>query len=271
MSRKLRSRYGLSKDPFSKDVPVEELFASPALEGAHGRLKAALGARSCAVLTGEPGTGKTFLWRGLEAKLPQSGVRVTYVHNSTVNLRDFYRQLSTLLGLEPKATPSALFREIRSHIEETAAQRVHPVLVIDEAHLAPVEVLGHLHILLNFQRDSKPLLSVVLIGLPLLRERLLRNALSSLAARLPMRVHLEPMAPDKVGEYLRHRMQRAGCSEDVFAEDGALMIAEATGGVMRKVNVVAEHALQLACEGRSKLVDASVVQQAVKLCAEALV
>lgn len=271
MSRKLRTRYGLTKDPFTKDVPVEELFVQPGLEAAQGRLKAAIHGRSSAVLTGESGTGKTFVWRALEAKLPSSRVRVTYVHNSTVNLRDFYRQLSSLLGLEPKATPSALFREIRTHVEEAAEQSVHPVLVVDEAHLAPVDVLGHLHILLNFQRDSKPLMSIVLIGLPALRDRLTRNALASLAGRLPMRVHLEPMAPEKIGDYLRHRLKAAGCSEEVFAEDGVLLIAEATGGVMRKIDVLADHALELACDSKSKLVDASAVQQAIKVCAEALV
>lgn len=272
MSRRVRTRYGLAKDPFTKDVPESELFSSPAIEAVVARLKAAIHGRSSAVLTGESGTGKTFVERALEAKLTPGKVRVTYVHNSTVNLRDFYRQLSAALGLEPKATPSALFRAIRSHIEEVSAQSVHPVLVIDEAHMAQVEVLAHLHILLNFNRDSKPLLSLLLIGLPGLRDRLTRNALASLAARLPVRAHLEPMPPDKVGEYLRHRMKAAGSQEDVFAEDGVLVAAEATGGVMRKLDVLGQTALELASEaGKSKLVDASVMQQAVKVCGEAIV
>lgn len=271
MSRKVRTRYSLTKDPFTKDVPVDELFVHPGTELALARLKATVAGRSSAVLTGEPGTGKTFVLRALESKLPAGRVRVTYVHNSTVNLRDFYRQLSSMLGLEPKATPSALFREIRNHIEEIASQNVHPVLVLDEAHMAPVEVLGHLHILLNFHRDSKPLLSLILIGLPLLRDRLARATLSSLAARLPMRVNLDPIAPEKVGDYLRHRMKAAGCSEEVFAEDATLLLAEATGGVMRKLDVLAATALEAASETKNKLVDASVAQEAIKACAEALV
>jgi type II secretory pathway predicted ATPase ExeA len=196
---------------------------------------------------------------------------VTYVHNSTVNLRDFYRQLSQVLGLEPRATPSALFRSIRSQVEEISAQKVHPILVIDEAHLTPVQVLEHLHILLNFDRDSKPLLSLVLVGLPGLRDRLARNVLASLAARLPVRAHLDPLDPEQTGAYLRHRLETAGCVEEVFAEDAVLLIAEATGGVMRRIDVLASNALEVACGGRSRLVDASTVQEAVKLCAEALV
>jgi type II secretory pathway predicted ATPase ExeA len=269
--RKLRSRYGLTKTPFTKEVPTDELYEHPGVERAIAQIKAALAGRSSCVLTGEAGTGKTFGWRAVEASLPSGTSRVTYIHNSTVNLRDFYRQLGSALGLEAKATPSALFRTITSHVEEIAAQKIRPVIVIDEAHLLPLPVLGHLHILLNYQRDSRSLLSLVLLGLPGLRDRLRRNALSSLGARLPMRIHLEPLTVEQVGEYLRHRMSMAGCSQEVFAEDAVLLVAEATGGVMRKIDVLASRTLDVACEGKSKLVDASVVGTAAELCAEALV
>lgn len=270
MPRKLLSRFGLLKHPFSKDVPTEELFESKPAEEVLTRLVRTVTWKSSGTLTGEPGTGKTFAYRALESRLPPGRFKLCYIHNSTVKLRDFYRQLSQHLGLEPKATPSALFREIRGHIEEIAAQKQHVVLALDEAHIMPVEVLQHLHILLNFQRDSKPLLSILLMGLPNLRDLLMRNALASLATRLPTRTHLEPLERSQVALYLRHRMRTAGCAEEIFAEDAVLLIAEATCGSMRKIDILAMTALELACEARSKLVDSSVIQDAVKLCAEAI-
>jgi len=252
-------------------VPTDELFEHPGVEAAIGRLLAALEGRTSAVLTGESGTGKTFALRALEAKLPQGRYRVTYLHNATLNLRDFYRQLAAALGIEPKATAEAVFRLVSSQIEETAtAQKVLPVLVLDEAHLLPPVVLGHLHILLNFHRDSKPLLSLNLIGLTELRDKLARNVLASLAARLPVRAHLGALEGEQIGAYLRHRLRTAGCAQEVFSEDGVLLIAEATGGVMRKIGVLATAALEVSCESKSKLVDAGVVQDAVKRCAEAI-
>lgn len=267
---KVLSRFGLVKNPFTKDVPVEELFEHESAEGALKRLTAALEGRSSAVMTGEPGTGKTFVLRSLEEKLPQSRYRVTYLHNSHVNARDFYRQLSVVLGLEPKATSEALFRMISRHLEETALSKVHPTLVIDEAQLLPIRVLEQLPVLLNFQRDSKPFLSVVLIGLPELRDRLQRNVLSSLAARLPVRIQLDPLGTQDVTAYLQHRLRAAGCTKEVFAEDAVLLIAEATGGALRKIDVVAIHALEVATEGKSAIVDAAVTEKAIKRCAEAL-
>lgn len=270
MISKVLGRFGLTKDPFTKDVPVEELLEHDTAERALKRLKAAIEGRSSAVLTGEPGTGKTFVLRALEEQLPPSRFRVTYLHNSQVNTRDFYRQLSVLLGLETKATSEALFRMISRHLEETSLSKVHPVIAFDEAQLLPVRVLEQLPVLLNFQRDSKPFVSVLLIGLPELRDRLRRNVLSSLAARLPVRVHLEPVQGEDVAAYLRHRLRAAGCTREVFGEEAMLLIAEATGGALRKIDVVAGHALEVATEGKSAIVDAAVVEEAIKRCGEAL-
>ena len=269
MSRKVRNRYALTKDPFTKDVPVEELFESPR-EQALARLKAAIHGRSSAAVTGESGTGKTFTFRALEASLAPGRYRLTYIHNSTVNLRDFYRQLSAMLGLEPKATPSALFREVRNHIEELSEQSIHPVLALDEAHLAPVDVRPPPH---------PPQLPPRLEAVPLAH-----HDWPAAAPGTPRSEHsLVPRGTDPGADpprpahsrsgarYLRHRLAKAGSKDEVFAEDAVLMLAEATGGVLRKINVLAATALEVSCESKSKLVDASVVQEAVKVCAEALV
>jgi general secretion pathway protein A len=159
---------------------------------------------------------------------------------------------------------------ISRHLEETALAKVHPVIAFDEAQLLPVRVLEQLPVLLNFQRDSKPFLSLVLIGLPELRDRLRRNVLSSLAARLPVRVQLDPLNAQDVIAYLQHRLRTAGCTKEVFGEDAVLLIAEATGGALRKIDVVAAHSLEEAAEGKSAIVDAAVLERAIKRCAEAL-
>lgn len=270
--RKLLNRFGLTALPFTKEIHAEDLFATGSHEDALARLKAAVEARASAVLTGDAGVGKTCLIRGLERELNPSRVKLTYLHNANVSPRDFYRQLSTVLGLEPKAHPSALFRQVQAHVEELAdEQKVYPVLLLDEAHLLPIGLLEQLHVLLNYRMDSRAFLSVILIGLPELRDRLARNVLSSLSTRLPVRVHLEPLAAEQIGAYLHHRLQRAGCTQEVFSEDAVLSIREATGGVLRKIDVLAWHCLEVATDGRKgTLVDGSTVLAAVRICAEAL-
>jgi len=269
--RTLMNRFGLARLPFSKEVAAEELFEIQNQADAIARLKAAVEAKASAVLIGEPGVGKTCVLRGLERALNPARFRVTYLHHANVSPRDFYRQLSMVLGLEPKAHPSALFRQIQAHIEDLAdEQKIHPVLQLDEAQLMPLSMLEQLHILLNFRMDSRAFLSVILVGLPELRERLGRNLLGSLSTRLPVRVHLEPLGAQEVGGYLRHRMSAAGCAQEVFSEDAVLSVREATGGVLRKVDVLAWHCLEVASHGKGTLVDGGIVQEAVRRCAEAL-
>ncbi len=269
--RTILNRYGLTRQPFSKEIPADELFVSPGHEEIGVRLKAAIEGRASAVLTGEVGVGKTFLLRALERDLNPSRYRVTYIHNANVSRRDFYRQLSVALALEPKAHPSALFRQVQAHVEELAdEQKIHPVLLLDEAHLLATPVLECLHVLLNYRMDSRSFLSVILIGLPELKDRLARNIMASLSTRLPVRVHLEPLDVEQVAAYLSHRLRTAGCEQEIFSEEAVLCIREATGGVLRRINVLAQHCLEVACNGKGSLVDGSTVQAAVKICAEAL-
>jgi type II secretory pathway predicted ATPase ExeA len=217
------------------------------------------------------GVGKTCVLRALQHGLNPARYRVTYLHHANVSSRDFYRQLSMALGLEPKAHPSAMFRQVQNHMEDLAdEQKIHPVLFIDETQMMPFSMLEQLHVLLNFRMDSRAFLSLVLVGLPELRERLARNVLGSLSTRLPARVNLEPLKSADVGAYIRHRMKIAGSAQDVFSEDALLAIREASGGIMRKIDVLAQQCLEVASRGKGALVDGSVVLEAVRTCAEAL-
>src|SRR3984893_7166438 len=111
---KMISAYGLTRFPFSKDLPPSEMLDTDGLRAARERRQAALEGRASAVVTGDSGSGKTCLLRAMEEDLPQGRYRIHYVHNATVNRRDFYRQLSIGMGLEPPAAFAARFRSTRS-------------------------------------------------------------------------------------------------------------------------------------------------------------
>ena len=268
---KLLSTYGLAREPFTKDISPAEMLQTDLLQDAMQSLKAAIEGRTSAVVTGDSGSGKTCLLRALEEDLPQGRFRLHYAHNATVNRRDFYRQLSIGMGLEPHSSFAALHASISTHIQELASQhKLRVIIVLDEAHLLSVQVLEQLHILLNFEKDSKPWLSLILIGLPDLRETLKRNLLASLTARVPIRIHLQPLDADQVKLYVRHRMNTAGCRRDVFSDDALLLMSKATGGIMRRLDVLGDQCLVAALKAKSNIVDAAVVQKAIQICGEAI-
>jgi general secretion pathway protein A len=268
---KLLSTYGLAREPFTKDIAPSEMLQSDLLHDALQSLKAAIEGRTSAVVTGDSGSGKTCLLRALEEDLPQGRYRIHYAHNSTVNRRDFYRQLSIGMGLEPHSSFAALHASVSQHIQELASHhKLRVIVMLDEAHLLSIQVLEQLHILLNYEKDSKPWLSLILVGLPDLRETLKRNVLASLTARMPIRIHLHPLDADQVKLYIRHRMNTAGCRRDVFSDDALLLMSKATGGIMRRLDILGDQCLIAALKSKSNIVDAAVVQKAIQACGEAL-
>lgn len=268
---KVLARYSVTRPPFSKEIDPDEFLVTDDWTQAQTRLRAALEARSPVVITGESGSGKTSLFRSVEADLPTGNYRVHYIANSMVNHRDFYRQVSMELGLEARTTAAALFQSVTKHFAQVATeQRARSVLALDEAHLLPVHVLAHLHILMNFERDSRPWLTLVLIGLPELRGVLGRDALASLATRMPTRISLKTLDAAGVREYLAHRLAKAGARSQIFSEDAILLIAEATRGVMRKIDTVATQCLIEGMATKGTVVDAATVARAIEVCQEVL-
>ncbi|WP_437479330.1 ATP-binding protein [Sorangium sp. So ce1014] len=135
---------------------------------------------------------------------------------SRSDIRDIYRQLCHALGLNPAATAAAAFYAVSAHVEPLGRERIHPVFLLDEAHLLHQDTLDHLHILLNYEWDSRALLSLILVGLSDLQGRLELRKNRSLYSRIERRLSIGAMVPDDTGEYVRLRMSRAGADRDVF-------------------------------------------------------
>jgi type II secretory pathway predicted ATPase ExeA len=133
--------FGLSRPPFAKDIADADLWLPEARQAIVDELVSGSAEADHVLLVGEPGVGKTCVPRALRRRLPEAGFRLTYCHNATLGRRDFYRQLCLALGLSPKATAAALFYAVSSHVEELGRERVHPVFLLDEAHLLHQDVL----------------------------------------------------------------------------------------------------------------------------------
>ena len=215
------------------------------------------------LLTGEPGVGKTCVLRALRSRLPSAGFRLTYCHNATLARRDFYRHLCLALGLSPHATAAAVFYNVATHVEELAKERVHPVFLIDEAHLLHEQMLGHLHILLNYEWDSRALLSLILVGLPELNDLLQMRRFRSLLSRLHVRLHIDALTPADTTEYLRYRLKRAGVERDVFTADAVSLLHEAAAGGMRDLDRLATGCLREAARKKRKLVERDLIPRVV--------
>ncbi len=268
MSLDYLSHFGLSAEPFVKDIADAELWLPPSKLSLVEDLTDAMHARASALLTGEPGVGKTCVLRALRHALAPANFRLVYCQNTTVGRRDFYRHLCLALGLAKATTAGDLFLAVSAHVEDLAKERVCPVFLVDEAHLLHQDTLDHLHILLNYQWDSKPLLSLVLIGLPDLEDRLRLRRNRSLYSRIHHRFSLGNLLPDDTTDYIRARLARVGATKDIFAADALAIIHEAAGSSLRDTDRLATAALRASARRKKKLVERDVLTRILQAEAE---
>jgi general secretion pathway protein A len=240
--------FGLRSSPFTKEIDDQDLWLPESKAALVSDIEEALADRQSVLLLGEPGVGKTCVLRALRRRLPEAGFRLTYCRNATLGRRDFYRYLCHALGLHPTATAANLFLAVETHIHELRRDKLHPVFLLDEAHLLHPDMLAHLHILTNYEWDAKALLSLVLIGLPELESNLSRRAHRSLLTRIHHRFLLAPATLDDTAEYLRYRLTAALAA-----------LHELSQGALREIDRLATAALREAARRKKKLVDRETV------------
>jgi len=255
--------FGLRESPFSKDLDDDDLWLPSSRKALVDDLVDAVSERQHAVLVGEPGVGKTCSLRALRKRLPESGFRLTYCHNATLGRRDFYRQICLALDMPVKATAAGVFWALSNRVHELARERIHPVFLLDESHLMRDEVLQHLHILSNYSWDQKPLLSIVLVGLPDLWRRLSLGIHRSLWSRIQCRIALEQASAEDTVEYLAFRLERVGGKSTTFTSGALALLHEASAGQLRDLDRLATASLRAASNRKLKNVDTDLLQDVI--------
>lgn len=250
--------------PFDKQIDAGDLWLPPSKVDLVDRICGAIEARQNVVLTGEPGVGKTCVLRAVRHRLSETDVRLTYCHNATLSRRDFYRQLCIALDLSASATAAALFHAVSTHVTELGRDRIHPVIILDEAHLLRQQTLEHLHILLNYGWDSQPLLSLILVGLPELEDRLRLRRHRALYTRLRHRLRIDPLTPHDCADYIARRLADVGCDAELFTGDATVMICEASHGGLREIDRICQLALAEAARGGRRLIERTLVSDVLQ-------
>jgi type II secretory pathway predicted ATPase ExeA len=173
MIANLQSHYGFTRMPFTKDIPVPNLFSSAACKEAVARLRWLISARGLGVLTGEVGSGKTVALRAAADGLDASRNTLIYLPNPQVGVRGIHGAVAMALGQAPRFHHATLIPQVEAALAAEADERNrHVILAIDEAHLLTGEQLEAVRMMTNHGLDSGSPLTVLLIGQPTLRRRL---------------------------------------------------------------------------------------------------
>ncbi|HEX4334554.1 MAG TPA: AAA family ATPase [Polyangiaceae bacterium] len=259
-----RKHFGLTRHPFAKNIEPDDLFASGALRELEVRMAHLLELRGIGVVTGESGSGKTTACRKIVAGLHTGLHRVLYVSLTTGNVMDLYKTIAWEMGLPTERNRAGLFRQLRSEVTRLCGEaRQKPVLIIDEAHHLRSDVLEDLRLLTNYAMDSDNRLCLVLVGHPELRRRLNMAVHEALSQRIVVRAHVHGLMREEIGPYLMHLLRLAGTELELFEPATQEALFQASSGLLRKLNLLAHHALMAAALARGKIVTPEHVQAAM--------
>jgi type II secretory pathway predicted ATPase ExeA len=265
MNKEFLSYFNLSGLPFTKEIPSDRLVSLPTLEKALSSVRLLVQTRGIGILIGESGAGKSCLIRLLASELNPGLYKLVYLCHSSIGILEFYGHLCAGFGLEAKRFRAAMFRELKDRILSlNRSSHIHPVLVIDDAHILCAEILQEIRLLTNFEIDSYNALTVLLCGQETLTKKFGLSQLEPLANSITVNAQLSTLAKEESVSYLQQRLTQVGGASGLFTQNALSLIHQASGGIMRSINAIAQAAMMKAYLGKSPQVEAEHVQSVIE-------
>ncbi len=259
---RLRSHWGLTRTPFTRELAPSMLFQSKAHAEAVARISWLVDECALGVVTGEVGSGKSVAARAAVAGLDTSRHTVVYLANPAVGTRGMYAQIVTALGGVPRYQKSALIAQATSLLAaEEAEWGRRVVLIINEAHMLE-DGLEELRLLMAAEFGSRAAFACVLLGQPTLRRRIRLGTFAALNQRIALRYVLDGMDRAETDAYIAHHLKLAGRADVLFSDDAVALVHQVSRGLPRAVNNLATQALVAAYVKRKSVVDESSARMA---------
>lgn len=216
-------------------------------------------------IVGAPGSGKTTLCHTLAADYARRADSLL-LNAPALTRRQLLTGLAGTLEVSAQtADDEALRRTVHDALSARQAAKKPLVLLIDDAHAASDDVLEEIQRLTDFGAGSGSALRVVVAGRPELRERLDTPARQSLREQITRHLELEPLARDEVTAYIDWRLGHAGLpASGLFSQAAISQLASASDGLVRRINVLADKALQAAASAGKVRVDTDDVRAAIQ-------
>lgn len=258
--------FGLNQSPF-KITPNTGFFYTGGNRGAilDALLYAITHGEGIVKVTGVIGTGKTMLCRMLESMLPDN-VEAIYLANPSLNRDEVFHAIACELGLATEGKRGdEIMRLMQDYLIEKHSTGKQVVLLVEEAQAMPLDTLEEIRLLSNLETAHHKLLQIVLFGQPELDENLGLPRMRQLKERITHSFTVQPLTGKEIPEYMMFRMRAAGYrGPDIFSAGAIKLIANASRGITRRINILSDKALLAAFSLNTHTIRPKHVKAAIK-------
>lgn len=215
------------------------------------------------VITGEIGSGKTTLLRFLLRRLDPK-IAVGLISNTPRGSDGLLRWVMLSLNQPFEDSYPVLFQNFQQFLVNEYSQGRRTVIIVDEAQNLGLNALEELRMLTNINADKDQFLQVILVGQPQLKELLRTPELLQFAQRVSSDFHLRPLNPDEVRKYINYRLAAVGSRFQLFSDEACKMIADASTGIPRTINILCDTGLVYGFATNAAQVGADLISQVIR-------
>lgn len=259
------SYFEMQHTPFTRNLPPESLYEPAFIGDVLGRLGYVADRQLFAVMTADPGCGKSTVLRKFAASLPSDQYVVLYLSDSKMTPRWFYKGLLEQMGLESRYYRGDARKQLHKEIEILrGVKKKQVVVILDEAHLLEKETLEEFRFLLNFSFDSVSPMALILSGQTELLDKLRLRRYDALRQRIDIFCSLPHLDRAETEEYIRSHLNYAACTRELFTDKAIDEVYKGSTGVSRMINRICEKSLMYASQQQKRLVDDHMVRFVVE-------
>jgi general secretion pathway protein A len=261
--------YGLKEEPFNITPDPRFLYWSPKHQEAFRHLVYGVQSnKGLAVLTGEPGTGKTAILRAVTEHLNEQypGVHIAFLVNSKINVQDLFCLIFDEFGLEASEDSKSMYLiKLKNFLIQNHYNNQKNILILDEAQNFHAALLEEIRLLSNMEIAGEKLLHIFLVGQPQLLENVKTPSLGQLKQRLGIMYNLLPLNRLETELYIHKRLSVAGAHEvDIFRSDALDEIFAYAKGFPRLISIICDNALLFGCSTNRYHIGRDIIRRVAK-------
>lgn len=257
--------FNLTQRPFSRVPAASRCVMYPGIQSCFERARD--GIQECAgpvLVIGPSGCGKSMLLALLEQHFHQRLTTVT-LNCATIDTRhELIQCLLFEMGLPFQSDCVGELRlKLIDHLKSPEQCPNGLLLLVDEGHNLPLEVLEELRMITNMVCGSRHQIRLVVAGGRALEEKLGHPQLESFSQRIGVRCYLQGMSRTETMYFALAQLQTCGRDgREIFQPSALEKVFDITDGVPRMVAHLCDHTLKMAARQGDEKINSRQVQAA---------